>query len=182
MAIITAAGLSTADIVQVFNRNGSLVKLKKISETDWLLFGDVAEGSSEGFVVEDPPSPLGDFALIVGDAGEDGVGYASEINIGNFPPTGTLLNAPVGIAGEVVSKWETFHNSEGSLSIWAEISRERPFAETRDALITFHLPEGDEVREFTLNLMSLNYISFTSDETVPDWVVGQTVQFSVEIL
>lgn len=49
MAIITAAGLSTPDIVPAFNRNGSVVTLKKISETDWLLFGDVAEGDSEGF-------------------------------------------------------------------------------------------------------------------------------------
>lgn len=55
MAIITAAGLSTADTGQVFNKNGSIVTLKKISETDWLLFGDVSEGDSEGFPEKDAP-------------------------------------------------------------------------------------------------------------------------------
>lgn len=52
MAIITSAGLSTPDTVPLFNKNGSIVTLKKISETDWLLFGDLAEGDSEGFVQE----------------------------------------------------------------------------------------------------------------------------------
>lgn len=49
MAIITAAGLSDLHNQRTFNKNGSVVTLKKISETDWLLFGDVAEGDSEGF-------------------------------------------------------------------------------------------------------------------------------------
>lgn len=51
MAIITAEGLS--DNGNYFNKNGSVLTLKKISETEWLLFGDVAEGESEGF----PPTP-----------------------------------------------------------------------------------------------------------------------------
>lgn len=50
MAIITAEGLSSSAIYHpAFNKNGSIVTLKKISETDWLLFGDLAEGDSEGF-------------------------------------------------------------------------------------------------------------------------------------
>lgn len=49
MAIITAAGLSDLYNQRAFNKNGSTVTLKKISETDWLLFGDIAEGDSEGF-------------------------------------------------------------------------------------------------------------------------------------
>lgn len=49
MAIITAAGLTDLYSQRVFNKNGSTVTLKKISETDWLLFGDLAEGDSEGF-------------------------------------------------------------------------------------------------------------------------------------
>lgn len=50
MAIITAAGLiNKNELIRTFNKNGSVVTLKKISETDWLLFGDLAEGSSRGF-------------------------------------------------------------------------------------------------------------------------------------
>lgn len=48
--IITAGGLASLnDPSTPFNKNGSVVTLKKISETDWLLFGDLAEGDSEGF-------------------------------------------------------------------------------------------------------------------------------------
>lgn len=47
--IISAAGLVGPWGGSVFNKNGSIVTLKKISETDWLLFGDIAEGGSEGF-------------------------------------------------------------------------------------------------------------------------------------
>jgi hypothetical protein len=58
MAIITSAGLSTPDTVPLFNKNGSVVTSKKISETDWLLSGDLAEGDSGGF----PEAPQeGDF-------------------------------------------------------------------------------------------------------------------------
>lgn len=49
MTIITAAGLSDLHNQRAFNKNGSIVTLKKISETDWILFGDLAEGNSEGF-------------------------------------------------------------------------------------------------------------------------------------
>lgn len=50
MTIITAAGLADMNsYLAPFNKNGSVVTLKKISETDWLLFGDIAEGDSEGF-------------------------------------------------------------------------------------------------------------------------------------
>lgn len=50
MTIITAAGLvNLSDSFLPFNKNGSVVTLKKISETDWLLFGDIAEGDSVGF-------------------------------------------------------------------------------------------------------------------------------------
>lgn len=50
MTIITAAGLASLnDYQSPFNKNGSVITLKKISETDWLLFGDIAEGDSEGF-------------------------------------------------------------------------------------------------------------------------------------
>lgn len=42
----------------VFRANGSVVTLKKISDTDWFLFGDVAEGDSEGFVEGGDDSPL----------------------------------------------------------------------------------------------------------------------------
>ena len=49
MAIITAEGLAIPGEGPVFNKNGSVVTLKKISETDWLLFGDLAEGNSTGF-------------------------------------------------------------------------------------------------------------------------------------
>jgi len=49
--IITAAGLTVTDAgLPVFRDNGSIVTLKKISEEDWLMFGDLAEGDSEGFV------------------------------------------------------------------------------------------------------------------------------------
>lgn len=48
--IITAAGLTDTINQRAFNKNGSTVTLKKISETEWLLFGDLAEGDSEGFV------------------------------------------------------------------------------------------------------------------------------------
>lgn len=40
MAIITAAGLTDLYNQRTFNKNGSTVTLKKISETEWLLFGD----------------------------------------------------------------------------------------------------------------------------------------------
>lgn len=144
--------------------------------------GVTMSGSIRAELVTPPQPQQGDFSLIVGDAGENSVGYASEINLTSRPPTGTLLKAPMGIAGEFVTRWETFINTEGSLSIWAQISRDRPYAETRDALVTFHLPGGDVVKEFTLKLLSMNYISFTSDEVVPVWVVGQTVHFSIEVL
>lgn len=49
MAIITAAGLTDLYNQRTFNKNGSTVTLKKISETEWLLFGDLAEGDSAGF-------------------------------------------------------------------------------------------------------------------------------------
>jgi hypothetical protein len=49
MAIITAEGLAIPYEEPIFNGNGSVVTLKKISETDWLLFGDLAAGSSTGF-------------------------------------------------------------------------------------------------------------------------------------
>lgn len=50
MAIITSAELKNMKgFSSPFNKNGSVVTLKKISETDWLLFGDLAEGDSEGF-------------------------------------------------------------------------------------------------------------------------------------
>lgn len=63
MAIITAAGLSDLYNQRAFNKNGSTVTLKKISETEWLLFGDLAEGDSEGFVSE--PSFLMGGAMLV---------------------------------------------------------------------------------------------------------------------
>lgn len=47
--IITAEGLVSLSDSPPFNKNGSVVTLKKISETDWLLFGDIAEGNSGGF-------------------------------------------------------------------------------------------------------------------------------------
>lgn len=56
MAIITAAGLSGPYDQMTFNKNGSILTLKKISETDWLMFGDVVEGDSEGFGVGSPDS------------------------------------------------------------------------------------------------------------------------------
>ena len=49
MAIITSAGLTDLYNQRTFNKNGSTVTLKKISETEWFLFGDLAEGDSEGF-------------------------------------------------------------------------------------------------------------------------------------
>lgn len=49
MAIITSGDLSDLYNQRTFRANGSTVTLKKISETDWLLFGDIAEGDSEGF-------------------------------------------------------------------------------------------------------------------------------------
>lgn len=58
MAIITAGNTQQPNQVAVFRANGSVLTLKKISDTDWLLFGDLAEGDSEGFGEEDgdPPS------------------------------------------------------------------------------------------------------------------------------
>jgi len=50
--IITAAGLMKPEDGSVFRANGSVVTLKKISDEDWFLFGDVAEGDSQGFVIE----------------------------------------------------------------------------------------------------------------------------------
>lgn len=56
MAIITSAGsVNPITDFPLFNKNGSVVTLKKISETDWLLFGDVGEGDSQGFPMEDAP-------------------------------------------------------------------------------------------------------------------------------
>lgn len=49
MTIITAGDTSDTVNQRTFRANGSTVTLKKISETDWLLFGDVAEGDSKGF-------------------------------------------------------------------------------------------------------------------------------------
>lgn len=49
MAIITAEGLAIPSEGPIFNRDGSVLTLKKISETDWLLFGDLAKGDSTGF-------------------------------------------------------------------------------------------------------------------------------------
>lgn len=56
MTIITAEGLVNPQYSSPFNKNGSVVTLKKISETDWLLFGDIVEGDSEGFPPGDVPS------------------------------------------------------------------------------------------------------------------------------
>lgn len=54
MAIIVSGDLSDLYNQRTFRANGSTVTLKKISETDWLLFGDLAEGDSQGF----PEAPL----------------------------------------------------------------------------------------------------------------------------
>lgn len=87
MAIITSAGLTDLYNQRTFNKNGSTVTLKKISETEWILFGDLAEGDSEGFVVEsstDLPSEIGQpFGggyyigdITIEDGGEDDGTYA----------------------------------------------------------------------------------------------------------
>lgn len=75
MAIYTAAGLANEEQVNgnAFNKNGSIVTLKKISETDWLLFGDVAEGDSEGFI--STPEPLYAFSVEAGSFEEDGITF-----------------------------------------------------------------------------------------------------------
>lgn len=57
MAIITAGNTQQPNQVAVFRANGSVLTLKKISDTDWLLFGDLAEGDSEGFGEEDGDPP-----------------------------------------------------------------------------------------------------------------------------
>lgn len=49
MTIVTAGELSDLSNQSPFRANGSAVTLKKVSETDWLLFGDLAEGDSGGF-------------------------------------------------------------------------------------------------------------------------------------
>lgn len=49
MAIITAGELTDLYNQRAFRANGSTVTLKKISETDWILVGGLAEGDSEGF-------------------------------------------------------------------------------------------------------------------------------------
>lgn len=53
MAIITSGELTDLYNQRTFRANGSTVTLKKVSETDWVLIGDLAEGDSEGF-----PYPL----------------------------------------------------------------------------------------------------------------------------
>ena len=55
VAIITSGDLSDLYYQRTFRANGSTVTLKKISETDWMLIGDLADGDSGGFPVKDPP-------------------------------------------------------------------------------------------------------------------------------
>ena len=49
MTIVTSGELTDLYNQRTFRANGSTVTLKKVSETEWILFGDLAEGDSEGF-------------------------------------------------------------------------------------------------------------------------------------
>lgn len=101
MTIFTAAGTALIGENIPFNKNGSIVTLKKISETDWLLFGDLAEGDSEGF---GRPFCATSFSWY----GEMGV---------TFPVIlGQPENKPVEQNGEIQNRWVDFeYGPDGSI-------------------------------------------------------------------
>lgn len=84
MTIITAGSTQPPNDGSVFRVNGSIVTLKKISETEWILFGDLADGDSEGFGGGDLPSEIGqEFGggfyigdITIADGGEDDGEYS----------------------------------------------------------------------------------------------------------
>jgi len=48
--LITAAGLQKPGDGPIFNKNGSVITIKKIGAGSGLIFGDIAEGDSVGFL------------------------------------------------------------------------------------------------------------------------------------
>lgn len=118
MAIITAAGLTDLSNQRAFNKNGSTVTLKKISDTEWILFGDLAEGDSEGFVTN---SHEEEFVLefsassVVWEGYEQKSVYATNINELPFPITEKGDNTLKLRAWWSGSSWRTF--GEASLAL-----------------------------------------------------------------
>lgn len=95
MTIITAGDTSDLYNQRTFRANGSTVTLKKISETDWLLFGDLAEGESGGFVSGQVFCPLStDWESL------DGVSFPIIL--------GASISKPVEQGGSVQSRWVDF--------------------------------------------------------------------------
>lgn len=139
MAIITAAGLTDLYNQRTFNKNGTTITLKKISETEWLLFGDLAEGDSGGFPEKPYEVNLSPFSLFEDFYLDSEVWYFVSENPFTFNPEDYLLPSVIQEKRDDVSSWFTKEGMGDMISGFPLLSLQ--WAPTTDELIS-PLPAG----------------------------------------